>query len=189
MGVGQSAGWWEPTLRHYAAAVLVVFGGALLVSSMFGRARWLILVGLLLAPLLLAMAMLKVPFEGGFGDPRYEPAALADLESEYRLMAGELIVDLTDLELAAGDVVEVGASVVFGRLEVIVPSDLGVDVVAKVDAGEMWLDGSQGSRTRSGASDNIGIHRTIVYTGTGQVILEAHVGFGELEIYQVEVAR
>ena len=189
MGVGQSGGWWDPTLRHYSAAVLVVFGAALLVSSLFGRARWLILVGLLLAPLLLAMALLKVPFEGGFGDPRYEPAVMVDVESEYRLMAGELVLDLTDLELEAGDVVEVDVSVVFGRLEVIVPPDLGVDVVARVDAGEMWLDGTQGSRTRSGPSDNIGISRTITYSGTGQVILEAHVGFGELEIHQVEVAR
>ena len=28
MGVGHSAGWFDPTLRHYAAAILIVFGAA-----------------------------------------------------------------------------------------------------------------------------------------------------------------
>jgi phage shock protein PspC (stress-responsive transcriptional regulator) len=190
MGVGQSSGWFEPNLRHYAAAILVVFGAALLVSSMFGRARWLIVLGLLLAPLLLAMAMLKVPFEGGFGEPRYEPSTVSDLNTEYRLVGGEMTLDLSDLELNEGDVIEVEASVVFGRLEVIVPPDLGVDVSAEVDAGEMYLDGSPGSQTRSGGTSNISIKRTIEYTGTGLIILDAHVGFGELDVYQVaEVPR
>lgn len=189
MGVGQSAGWFDPTLRHYAAAVLVVFGAALLISSFFGRARWLIVVGLLFAPLLLAMALLKVPFEGGFGDPRYEPAAVQDVKSEYRLMAGELVLDLTDLELAEGEEIEVEASVVFGRLEVIVPPDLGLDVLAQVDAGEMFVDGSSVNESRSGGGDNINIRRTIEYGGTGKVVLDAHVGFGAVEIHQIEVSQ
>jgi phage shock protein PspC (stress-responsive transcriptional regulator) len=189
MGVGQSAGWFDPTLRHYAAAVLVVFGAALLISSFFGRARWLIIVGLLFAPLLLAMALLKVPFEGGFGDPRYEPAVVQDVKSEYRLMAGELVLDLTDLELAEGEEIEVEASVVFGRLEVIVPPDLGLDVLAQVDAGEMFVDGSSVNESRSGGGDNINIRRTIEYGGTGKVVLDAHVGFGVVEIHQIEASQ
>jgi hypothetical protein len=185
MGFGQSADWWNPTLRHYAAAILVVFGTTLVVSSVFGRARGLIVLGLIFAPFLLAMTMLKVPFEGGFGDPRYVPADVGDVASEYRLLAGEMVLDLTDLELEEGQVVTVDASVVFGRLEVVVPMDLGVEVDATVDAGEMFLDGARGSESRGGGGDNVGIERTINYTGSGLVILDAHVGFGELDVHQV----
>lgn len=184
MGIGQSAGWFEPTLRHYSAAVLVVLGSFLLVSSLFGRARWLIVLGLVLAPLLLAMALLKVPFEGGFGDPRYTPTAVAEVNAEYRLIAGQMVLDLTNLELAEGDLVELEASVVFGRLEVILPTDVGVDATALVDAGEIFVDGVRQSQVGAGTSNNINMERDVVYEGTGQLSLEAHVGFGELSLRQ-----
>jgi len=190
MGVGQSAGWFQPSLRHYAATVFVVFGGALLISSIVGRARWLIVLGLLLTPFLLAMSLLQVPLEGGFGDPRYVPLSVSDVSDEYRLVAGELVLDLTRLELTDGDVLDIEASVVFGRLEVIVPPDINVDVVAKVDVGEMFLDGNAGSRSRDGGTDNINIERTIDYDGAGEVDLEVHVGFGQLVVHQVtEISR
>ncbi len=184
MGVGHSAGWLDPTLRHYAAAILIVFGAALLISTLFGRARWLIVIGLIMSPLLISMALLKVPFEGGFGDMRYEPATAAEVQAEYRLIAGQQIVDLSDLELADGEVVTVEASVVFGRLEVIAPPGVGFDAVAKVDAGEMFLDGRRGSQLGQPDSDNINIERTVLYEGSGTIELDAHVGFGELVIFQ-----
>lgn len=182
MGVGHSAGWFEPTLRHYAAAILVVFGGALLISSLFGRARGLIVVGLVMAPLLISMALLKVPFEGGFGDVRYTPTNAAEVSTEYRLIAGQMVLDLTQLDLAPGEEVTLEASVVFGRLEVVVPSDAGLDIVAKVDAGEMFLDGDRGSQLGRPDSDNINVRRTVIQEGVGSINLEAHVGFGELVI-------
>lgn len=187
MGVGQSAGWFEPALRHYAAAVLVVLGGFLLVSSLFGRARWLIALGLALSPILLGMALLKVPFEGGFGDPRHAPFSVADVESEYRLIAGQMVLDLSDLDVAAGDVVELEVSVVFGRLEVIVPAGVNVDAVAKVDAGEMFIDDVRQSQIGPGPSDNVDMERTVDYEGAGQLTFEAHVGFGELSVSQEKV--
>jgi phage shock protein PspC (stress-responsive transcriptional regulator) len=188
MGVGHSAGWLEPTLRHYAAAILIVFGTALLISTLFGRARWLIVVGLILSPLLIAMALLKVPFEGGFGDTRHQPATTAEVQAEYRLIAGQQIIDLSDLEVADGEVVTIAASVVFGRLEIIAPPDTGFDAVAKVDAGEMFLDGRRGSRLGQPDSDNINVERNLSYEGTGMIQLEAHVGFGELVIFQEAAA-
>jgi phage shock protein PspC (stress-responsive transcriptional regulator) len=188
MGVGHSAGWLEPTLRHYAAAILIVFGTALLISTLFGRARWLIVVGLILSPLLISMALLKVPFEGGFGDTRYEPATTAEVQAEYRLIAGQQIIDLSNLEVADGEVVAIEASVVFGRLEIIAPLETGFDAVAKVDAGEMFLDGQRGSQLGQPDSDNINVERNLSYEGTGMIQLEAHVGFGELVIFQEEAA-
>ena len=130
------------------------------------------------------MALLKVPFEGGFGDTRFEPATAAEVQAEYRLIAGQQIVDLSEIDLAVGEVLTVDASVVFGRLEVIAPHGIGFDAVAKVDAGEMFLDGRRGSQLGRPDSDNINVERNLSYEGTGMIQLEAHVGFGELVIYQ-----
>ena len=137
-----------------------------------------------MSPLLISMALLKVPFEGGVGDMRYEPATVAEVQAEYRLIAGQLVLDLSALELADDEVVTVEASVVFGRLEVIAPPGVGFDAVAKVDAGEMFLDGRRGSRLGQPDSDNINVERTVVYEGSGMIQLDAHVGFGELVIFQ-----
>jgi phage shock protein PspC (stress-responsive transcriptional regulator) len=187
LGIGQASGWFDLEPRHIAAAVLIVLGAGLLVGSLWGRARWLIVFGIIIAPLLAGMALLRTPLTGGFGDPAYSPDNAAQLQSEYRLVAGEMTLDLTDLELTPGDIVAVDASVVFGRLEVIVPDRLNVDVVARVDAGEIFLDGARGSRLGR-VADNIHLERTISYGGDapGDVSLVVHVGFGEVSVYQVE---
>ena len=186
MGIGHSAGWFEPTLRHYAAAILVVFGVALLISSFLGRARWLIVVGLIMAPLLITMALLKVPFEGGFGDVRHAPTNAAEVSAEYRLIAGQMVLDLSELEPAPGELITIEASVVFGRLEVMAPSNGGLDATLKVDAGEMFLNGQRGSQMGRPDSDNINVERLVVYEGDGVIELEAHVGFGELVLDRLE---
>ncbi len=179
MGVGHTSGWLEPSPRHYAAAVFIVLGGGLLVSSLFGRARWLIVVGLVLSPLLLGASLIDVPLQGGFGDPRYTPQSAIELDDEYRLIAGELVLDLTSIELADGESYEIDASVVFGRLEVILPPDLGVEVTARLDAGEMALN----DVTRT---ENINVERVTTFDGSGQVVLDVHVGFGELVVREAE---
>ena len=179
MGVGQSSGSWEPTVRHYVGAVFLILGVALVIGSLFGRARWLIVVGMISAPLLFGAALLDVPLEGGFGDPRFAPATLGDLDPEYRLIGGELVLDLTDLELNPGDDFTVDASVVFGSLRFEVPPDLGVTVNAEMDGGEIRVNGSA-------VASGINNERTISYEGVGEIVIDAHVGFGELVIDLVE---
>ena len=179
MGVGQSVDWWEPSIRHYVGAVFVILGAALVIGSIFGRARWLIVVGMISAPLLFGAALLDVPLEGGFGDPRYTPATSAELEPEYRLIAGELVLDLTDLQLNPGDDFEIDASLVFGSLRFEVPPDLGVVVNAEVDGGEIKFNGDS-------VAQGINNKRSTTYSGIGEIVIDAHVGFGELVVDLVE---
>lgn len=179
MGVGQSAGWWDPLARHYAGAVLVTLGGALVIGTLFGRARWLIAVGLISAPLLFAGALLDVPLEGGFGEPRYAPATVADLQRDYRLVAGDMILDLSNLELDAGDSYEVDVSVAFGRLEVRIPDGVGVNVSAEVSGGEIRIDGER-------VNEGINLDETEIYEGAGMIDLDLQVGFGELDVREME---
>lgn len=179
MGVGQSLGWWDPLARHYAGAVLVVLGAALLVGSLFGRARWLIALGVVISPLLFGAAILDVPIEGGMGSPVHSPSTVAELSPEYRLVGGEMIIDLTDLELATGETYQMEASVAFGTLKILVPDTLGVSVAAEVDAGQIVVDGAN-------VEEGLNLDSSKVYEGTGMIDIDAHVGFGEFDIYEVE---
>ena len=179
LGVGQSAEWWEPSVRHYVGSVFVILGVALVIGSIFGRARWLIVVGVISAPLLFGAALLDVPLEGGFGDPRFTPTNVGQLEPEYRLIAGELVLDLTDLELRPGDDFAIDASVVFGSLRFEVPPELGVTVNAEMDGGEIRFNGAA-------VAQGINNDRSISYEGAGEIVIDAHVGFGELVVDLVE---
>jgi len=179
MGVGQSLDWWAPFPRHYAGAVLVTLGAALLIGSLFGRARWLIAIGLVSAPLLFGAALVDVPMRGGFGDPQYTPFTGSELATEYRLVGGEMILDLSHLELAADETYQVNSSVAFGRMEVRVPAGVAVSFDGQVDIGQIVIDGAT-------VDEGINVDGSKDFEGTGTINLDARVGFGELDIYEVE---
>ena len=44
----------------------------------------------------------------------------------------------------------------------------------------MFLNGQRGSRVGRADSDNINVERSVFFEGEGTIVLEAHVGFGEL---------
>lgn len=127
---------------------LAIIGAGLLVGSVVGRGRALIVVGVLLLPLVLAGTVLRgLPagplIEGGLrGDARFgelieQPATADELASTYSLGAGRLELDLRGLELDddASVAIEIGA----GEVEVFVPSDVNVDASGSLGLGELRL--------------------------------------------------
>ena len=80
------------------------------------------------------MSAAGIDLNGGFGERDVRPATVAELEDGYRLGAGELVVDLRELDLPAGDhplKVRIGA----GHALVIVPEDVCVASQAEVGMG------------------------------------------------------
>ena len=165
------------SLQTALAVLLAMTGGALVVGSSRGRARWLIPVGLVLAVALLgASALGDVPVRGGAGDRVYRPESLVEVRSPYRLAAGTLTVDLADLDLA-GDGATVVASVGAGELIVVVPEGVSVDLDAHVGVGELEMLG----RNWDGAD----VGERLVEAGPeggGRLELRAKVGLGHLEV-------
>lgn len=172
------------TSRLFAVALLVV-GLGLLVGSWFGRGRWLILVGGLLLPVVVAAELLR-PFgvidlpradvRSGFGEIAISPAELDELESSYQVGAGSLVLDLGDLEIDEPTRLElqVGA----GEAIVHLPSDVTADVTAKVAAGEVWIDG----RSSAGLGVPERTERLEHGDGSELLTLDVTVGFGEARI-------
>ena len=168
------AGAIYPDPRHYFGAAVLVVGLGLLVGSIFGRSRSLIVVGLFLLPLLLASAAVTAPFTGGWGDELHRPAAVSEIPAAYRLAGGEMQINLASLPLEDGTEIDVIASVGAGRLLVVVPADAGLDLTGHVGFGDIRVFGS--------SDGGIDIDRTFTTTGSTTFVLDLDVGFGQIEI-------
>jgi phage shock protein PspC (stress-responsive transcriptional regulator) len=158
------------------ALTLLVVGGALLVASRWGRGRMLIPVGLVLSAVLCVVALADVPVRGGVGERTYRPLSLADVDTPYRLAAGDLTVDLGAVDLT-GTSSRVVATVGAGTLTVVVPDDATVVVDGEVGAGELRVLGRY--------DDGLGLDRRVVDAGTeggGRLLLRVRVGMGQLEV-------
>lgn len=119
----------------YAATVLATTGLMLVVGAFYGRAGGLILVGLLAAG---ATATAAAVDDGDTGRREFIVDRAVDLRPDYRIGAGELVVDLADITDPAaldGRTLRVDGNV--GHLLVVVPDDgLRVEVRSAVDLGE-----------------------------------------------------
>lgn len=162
------------------ALALLLTGAALMVGAWRGRAKWLIPVGLLLSLALAVVSILDVPVRGGTGDIAFHPLTVDEVRSPYRLAAGQLVVDLSAVDLHGGDLTVV-ASVAAGDLQVIVPRGATVDVDAHVGAGNLDLLGRR--------SDGLDVGRQASDPGAtdaGRLVLRARTGFGSVEVRRAQ---
>ncbi len=164
-----------PEARHYLGTVIAVAGLGLIVGAWVGRARGLIALGILLLPALLVAHVVRVPFSGDVGEEVYFPESAAAVAPTYRLGAGDLLVDLRDVD-ATGSVVDFEATVGAGRLRVIVPEDATVYVEGRVGFGELIVFGlSRGGVGRE--------YSTSPPAGADSYIfVRAEAGFGQVEV-------
>ena len=156
--------------------ILAILGGGMLVGAWMGRARWLAIPALLLLPFVIAASLIHVPFRGGFGDRVYRPATVTDLRSEYRMVAGHLTIDLSRMDLGTSTVT-IRASVVAGRLDVVVPTDQTVIVTGTVSAGSADLFG----RNRDGSSVPLATVNTGT-SGSGTLRLDLGATYGYVRV-------
>ncbi len=175
-GLAIGAGnWFDVTATQVLAVGLLVVGGGLVASAVIGRARGLIPLGILLTVATLATAVLEPTFGDGVGDRTYAPQTMAELEAEYDLGIGELIVDLRDLDLDPG-AHQLRVALGIGRAQVIVPPDVDVEVVGDVSIGELELFG----RHQSGIDNRL---RTAADPDADTtLVLELDVGIGRGDV-------
>lgn len=158
----------------YAGLTLATIGAGLLVASIWGHARFLIVIGLLILPMAWAASLVDVPLDGGFGSQRVTPASADAIADEYRLAGGRLVLDLTRVE-DRGEPVTLKASIAFGELLVLVPDDATLDVDAAVGGGAMRILGIPHRGTHLETSE--------VIEGDGaHFVLDLEAGIGEIEV-------
>lgn len=162
------------------AAVLVVLGAGLVVGTWYGRARWLVAVGAVVLALL-AVAAYDPRWPGGHAERVWAPTE--PVPGPFELGAGEARLDLTQLDLPAGQTRWVRARVGLGSLRVVVPEDVPVTVQARAGLGTVRLpDGSSRDGANVQESRNLG-------TGPARLTVQAEVGVGDLEVTRAPSSR
>jgi hypothetical protein len=163
---------WEVLLP---VAVIVV-GLAVLVGGRSKLAAGLVPLGVVLAVLAGIAVLLPGTASLETGQRSLVVADLADLDESYSLGAGQLTLDLRELELPEGTT-PLRISVGLGELRVQVPADATVVVDGRVGAGELVAFGTR--------VDGLGPRRELTETGTdgaGTLRIEARVGLGTMEV-------
>ncbi|CAN5326361.1 PspC domain-containing protein [soil metagenome] len=175
-------GLLDMSARGYLTTALAITGVGLLVGAVWGRSRGLIFLGI---PLLIALIVVSVvgdTIDDGVGQRSWQPATVSDIDGSYVHGIGYLRLDLSTVDFDGEDVVTAIDQGV-GYVEVIVPEDVDVTVVAQVDGGALTLF----EQSTDAASD---LRRSITDLGAdgaggGELALTATLGLGLVEVIRV----
>ena len=161
-------------------ALVIASGAAILAGAFLKPIRWLVLpaVALALAGGLVAAAGIDI--EGGMGKREYRPASALDLRDRYELGVGELVVDMRNADLPAGDVpLELDLGI--GDARLIVPEGVCVATSANVGVGNVRTFGDD-----TGGVDVDYEDSPAASPGTTRVLLDAEVGVGAVRVEEID---
>ena len=169
--------WATAAGGEVVVAGVVIAAGVALVAAAFVRpARWLILPAIAVAIPAAFVAASGLELDGGIGERTYRPASAAAVQERYELGIGELVVDLRDADLPAGDRrldLELGMGEVF----VVVPDDVCVGIDVRLGAGDVDLFGRD-----AGGVDVAFTEAPAAPAGATRLLVDADIGFGALKI-------
>jgi hypothetical protein len=176
----------DVTPVRYTALALAVLGVGLLVGTLWGRARWLILLCFLLVPFVLAASLIDVPLSGGTGSRFYQPLTSGEIQPDYRLAAGQMQIDLRNVVLDQTPTT-ITATVAFGDLLVVVPNDVTVAIHGSAGAGVVRVRSvpfDPSDREVDGV--RVLLDETFIPPngGIGAITLDLKVGFGQIRVYR-----
>jgi phage shock protein PspC (stress-responsive transcriptional regulator) len=162
------------------AAALGVVGLGLVVGAFIGRARGLVVWGVLLTIAVTIASFAHVPYKGGVGDRSWTPRTLEQVHANYRLAIGDATLDLSRVDFTgvARQRVQVRQGV--GDLTITVPSNVVVRIKSHVHGGDLIVPGE---RTIHGS----GLRRTTTLptgsaAGSAVLVVDAELGVGTLEV-------
>lgn len=122
------------TMGHMAAAGLLVVGMGLLVGAWWGRSRFLIIVGILMVPIVIAGGFLHFPLRGSIGDNWINARSIDQVAPSYEVFVGSIHLNLADLRDFDGDR-EIDISLAAGRADVFVPARIGLSINGHIEFG------------------------------------------------------
>jgi phage shock protein PspC (stress-responsive transcriptional regulator) len=125
-----------------SALALMVLGGGLIVGAWWGRARWLIWIGVLMFPFVAFFSLIDlsmVPFEGEVGQLNERPLNQIEIAGGYELLVGEARIDMSDFEFNLDEEAELAVDMAAGQVLVTVPRDVYVDADISLEAGEIMF--------------------------------------------------
>lgn len=164
----------------YPALALAISAGMLVLGAFWGRAGGLIMVALLAAGLTWATAVSETWESESI---RHAPTLSSEVRDSYEMRSGELVLDLTGLTdpgSLTGQEISIDGGV--GKIEVVVPSDLDVDVETDIGVGSsnVFDTRSEGlGVTRGGehaGGDGVTDINITIDLGVGEVVVREQGG-------------
>lgn len=174
--IDNSVAAMDLTIGQYAAIAVGVIGAGLLIGSVWGRSRPLVLLGLLLLPFSFVGFNLNLPVGAGAGERSFTPTSGEQLD-DYELLAGELNVDLTQMLWDDPSLpTRTRMMVAFGQINVVVPDDVVVEFDGRALAGQVSLF----NRHHAGLNADL---QDVAGSGDGpRLVLGAEVLFGQINV-------
>jgi hypothetical protein len=166
----------ETAITVVFAVPLAILGAGLLAGTIAGRARWTILLGLPLIPLVAVSAILPASPFGDYSNEYVKAKLGRDLLPSYVRAGGNLVFDLGRLPLAEGSG-PVSGTVAVGEIQVWVPPCRGVTVSAHAGAGQL----------RMHQRDVVGVDvdDRIALPGSNPIEFQLDVGIGSISVARV----
>jgi hypothetical protein len=182
VGVGwllHSLGVIEVPWDALLPVALIAIGVVLMVGSRTGRYSGLIALGIVLTVFTALVAAVDLPLVGGAGQRVIRPQSVDELEPRYDLAVGQLVIDLTRLDVTAANSFDLAARVGMGELVVEVPD--GVDVFAhgRAGLGDVQILGEEASGF---APEQTVDSAELGGPGRGAIRLELSVGLGSVKV-------
>ncbi len=179
--VGERLDWWNVDAGDAVLVGLLAITAGFVLSKIVNRSWVLIPMVVLAATTTVAYAVAEPDLEGAVGVRTLTPGTVAELDAREHLAIGALTIDLRDL--ATGDApVTLEGEVGVGELKVLLPADVGIELVGSVNSGRMSVFGET-------VGLGTGIDQRIIVAppadGAGTIVLDLHVGGGELEIHRM----
>ena len=134
-------------IDNLLAFALIGVGAVLFFGAWYGRPFGFLNVGAVLFALLAAASFVGAKWGDGVGQRTYQPKSLRDLQSEYRLGAGTLSLDLSRVNFA-GQTRVIDANIGAGAIAIEVPAATSVVVNSITKGGEITLFGETNSQSR-----------------------------------------
>lgn len=170
-----SVGWADIAITPVIAIAILIVGSGLLARALLGGGRGLIPMGLLLVVAAGVSAVASPALSDGVGDRDYAPIAFEDVNDEYRLGIGELVVDLRNVDFPAGEhTIDVHLGI--GEARVYVPDDVNYLVAGELKVGELQI----ADQTEDGITNEFSVNRDIEAATTLIINLDVGIGHGQL---------
>ena len=167
----------HPGPLTFIGTALLLLGLGLVAGTFMGRPRGFIFLGMILSAALAATSLFAIRWSGSIGDFTYVPTSVAALQSEYQVLAGQVGLDLRQVDFR-GRSADMRAEIGFGQLVVLVPADVRVEVDAKLGAGELTAFGD----TKNGLQPRLRAISPGKTTAAGVVRLHINGGAGQIEV-------
>lgn len=176
---GDALDWWNVPVVGVIVTSLIVMSAGLALSGLVNRS-WAD------TPLLAVLLTVAVGFivtapdlDGGTGQRTVRPLTAVEGGISQELALGELTIDLTAVPLDR-EPLTVTAEVGFGRLAVIVPDDVTLEIDVEFGAGHAVLEGDE---IAAGMRHDVQLlDRPDSGPGTRIIVLDLRVGGGEISV-------